>query len=298
MALRRILLCVCIWVAACSIVRAQDIDPHWTPRRAEPVLTVAPVKPNPARVMLGVEFGLATRADARSTLTSLSPVFTLGYRVHSRWAIGVDWGIAIAIDSPIMQDAQQRVGSGNPLLSSVHNLFEHDTQRLDLWVGATVPLAWLADGVERGFSRTNYAYALATRGLWSPWLWAPEQVGVASGGRWRFDVTPEFSVTAEGALGATLALSDVTQDPADLYLQLAPSAELGSDALRVGLRLQAVFMTSDTDALQTALAPYLRFDVGEWSFDARVLINLDEPLGFVGAGLDAWGILLAVRGAL
>jgi hypothetical protein len=242
-----------------------------------------------------LEFGLTSRSDDRSELWVLSPVASAAYRVHERWALALDWGVAMAIESPAAGNEESRVGSGNPMLSVAHRLSALEHNRFDVWLGATAPLAWLADGTKRGFSRAMYAHALATRGLWNAWLWAPEQTALASGVKWAFKPSRDLRLRAEGALGVTLPLGDVTQDAADLFVQLATAVEGSAGLLAFGLRLQSVLMTADSDPLQLAIVPYVRANFNVWALDLRTVINLDEPLGVFGAGLDAWGLLISLE---
>jgi hypothetical protein len=291
------------WLGQTTAARAQDVDPHWTPGpwgtdRSDGDVASTRTKPRPGPLGLRLDLAYTSRADELSTITALSPLLSARYRWHRHWAVGVEWGMAFAYESAGGANSEGEVGTGNPLLSAAHSLLADEQRHLDVWVGATLPLAWLDAGLERGFSRATYAYALAARGLWNPWLWAPESLGAASGGSYVTAVSRELSIVIEGALGVTLPLSDVTQDVADLYVQVASCAELGAGMLRLGLRVQAVAMTSDIDALQTALAPYAYLDVAAWSFGARFLLNVDEPLGFSGAGIDAWGLSLLMEGSL
>lgn len=291
---------VCAVVLTPIASHAQDVDPHWTPDtwQSDAAATLAQEKRTPGAVGLRLDLTYTSHADERSVRDVLSSLFAATYRFHRHWAIGLDWPVAYAHEAADSNHTQDRVGSGNPLLSAAHNVFDDERRRLDVWAGATLPLAWLPDDVARGFGRAMYAYALASRGLWNAWLWAPESLGVASGGSYVTNVSPDVAIIVEGAAGATAPLSDVTQDAADLYAQVASAGELGAGAVWIGLRVQGVFMTSDIDALQTALSPYARVEVGAWSFGGRVLFNLDEPLGFMGAGIDAWSLTLHAEGSL
>lgn len=296
--------CAFALALAPAVTRAQDVDPHWTPGAwhsdAPDAADVVQTRPQqtPGPVGLRLDLTYTSRSDDLTTLAVLSPMFSVSYRFRTHWAIGLDWGVAYAREAFDSNLTQHRFGSSNPLLSVARSLFDDERHRLDTWAGVTLPLAWLADGVERGFSRAMYAYALASRGLWNPWLWAPESLGVASGGTYVADLSRDAAIIVEGALGVTAPLTDVSQDTADLYVQVASAGELGAGVARLGVRVQGVFMTSDIDALQTALVPYMRFDFGRWSFGGRFLLNLDEPLGFMGAGIDAWGLTLHAEGSL
>lgn len=292
-------LAVCLsLVSLPSLVAAEappDVDRHWTPVEdaAAESPSVPPREAGPLVVRL--ELGTTTRAPQRSTLWVVSPLLAARYRLNELWAVGIDWGFVFAVDTPAQGDTQVRAVSGNPLLRGAYTLVDDGTTQLDLWLGVTAPLAWLADGTERGFSRATLAYALSMRGLWDAWLWAPEQIAAAGGGNLVVDASPETRVRVEAAIGTTLPLSDVTQDAADLFVQVASSLELRAGVVWFGLRVQAVMMTSDSDPLQLALAPLVAVDVGVLRLDGRLLINLDEPLGFVGSGMDAWGFLLSAE---
>jgi len=289
-------LCLSVVVLLPARLVAQSSDEYWMPGSVVSDEARTPEAERPhTPLSAALEFGLTSRSDDRSELWVLSPVASVAYRLHERWALSLDWGFAIAIEAPVAGDNESRVGSGNPMLSAVHRLSALERNRFDVWLGATAPLAWLADGTKRGFSRAMYAHALATRGLWNAWLWAPEQIALASGVTWAFRPPGDVRLRAEGALGVTLPLDDVTQDTADLFVQLAFAAELSGGPLAFGLRLQSVLMTADSDPLQLAIVPYARANFDAWAVGLRWVINLDEPLGFVGAGLDAWGLLFSLE---
>jgi hypothetical protein len=283
-----------IRIASVVLCFAWVATAHAEPAAASQVEASSPARP--ARFGFNGELGLTTRSDEASALVVLSPLIGASYRLGASIRFGLEWGLVFATETPRQGVPERTVAVGNPLLALLYRWLDTDTDRLELRAALVPPLAWLPSGVvERGLVRASYAYAAASRGLWNAWLWGAEQVAVVAGASWVRELIPLLRLRLEADVAMSLPLTEITQDLADAYLQLAPSLELHSEPVSLGLRIQAVFMTSSSATRQLSVSPYARVDVNAWSFEARPVINIDGPLGTGGAGLGAWGVLVSVR---
>lgn len=302
---------VLLGLSATRAVAAQEVDPSaesafTTYRSSSRVNTqdaavLADAEPGPRdaaaeRFTGKAALGFTRTSGQRDALWVFSPEVSADYRWAPEWSAGLDWGFALARHTPETGDSDTRAISGNPLLRVAHQLSYSDHRRLTVWLGSTLPLARLPEGAERSLGRAALAYAVATRGLWNAWQWAPERLGMAGGLCFHLTLTGRLRLRTETAVGSTFGLGE-ERGINDLFLQVAPAMEVDSGIAQLGLRAQGVLMTA-SDPSQISIVPYLRGTIGRWTLDGRVLINVDEPLGFSGAGLGIWGVLLGVEGSL
>jgi hypothetical protein len=227
-----------------------------------------------------------------------SALFGVRYHLTGRWAVGLDWGLMTAGQTAHQLDSQWRFGAGNPTVKLTRTLLEAGPHLLAVYAAIAHPLAWLPDSpAERGLVRAGYAYSAATRGLWDAWLWAPEQVTAVVGANWSLALTDHTALRLELSVAAALSLSGSGRRATE-YAQLAPELEVHFARVHAGLRLQSVVMSGWSDPLQLSVSPFVRADLQQWQLELRAVLNIDEPLGFMDAGLGIWGWLLAVRGTL
>jgi hypothetical protein len=247
------------------------------------------------RWRLGAELSLIVRDAPHETLSVTSPALHADYALTRDFGVGADWGFLLVTDAPRHESALWVTGSGDPLLKA----WWTPNAQLYLYAGVTAPLAWLSYDVEkRALMRLAYAHASASRGLWDPWLWAPEQASLVLGARFAQALGDDVWLRLEGGAAGSLSVSQVTRDLGDGYAQLSAAVETHTGPLDLGLRLQQVLMTSSSDAAQFSLGPYAALHMGRWTASARGVFNVDPPLGFLGGGLHTWGVLWSLRGSL
>lgn len=254
----------------------------------------------PPRWHLAGELGFIQQDDEHSTLSVASALFRGQYRVSSAIGVGVDWGFVLVDQAPASGASLWLLGSSDPSFKAFYaRTNDAGTDSLRIAAGFTLPLAWLSyDIVKRALMRSAYAHAAATRGLWNAWLWAPEQIALVLGAEWLHAFSSEARLIVEGGAALTHSISQATRAPADALLQLAAAIEARPTLIAFGLRFQGVLMTA-SDPTQFSVVPYLSAALGpKLSLTASVAVNLDPPLGLLGAGLGMWGALLALRGDL
>lgn len=247
------------------------------------------------RTRARAELGLSGRSDPNSSFHVLSPILSADYAFSHGFGIGVDWGMLLAAEAPAHAPDAWVAGQGDPWFKLWYTS-PAARDRYTLYVGLTVPAAWLPrDVVKRGLTRNAYAFAAATRGLWNAWLWAPEQIALALGGRYERELDPYTRFVLEGAAAGGVSLSRLSDALGTGYLQLGPAVELHERPIALGLRLQGVLTTGAADPLQLGASLYLRLTVSEVQLELGGLCNLYGPLGFTGVGAELCGGWLAVE---
>jgi hypothetical protein len=268
--------------------------------RAQDVHTLKTVAPTQLdfwqRTRARLELGISGRSDSASSLWIWSGVASLEHAFSHGWGVGADWGFFLVSEVPQPSAAALwATGPGDPWLKVWSDRAPSPEDRLRVYAGMTIPAAWLPrDATRRSLYRSAYAFGAGSRGLWNAWLWAPEQMSVAAGATWFHTLSKQVRVGVDATLGGGLSLVRGADDVGTLYAQLAPTLELVGERLVLGTRLQAVMTDTREDRLQLSAQSYLRFGQATWTLEISGLCNLDEPLGFVGAGLSICGAYLAV----
>jgi hypothetical protein len=175
--------------------------------------------------------------------------------------------------------------------------------RADFGVAAVLGLSSVSPSAERRVARAAYLHAIAMDGGWDAWAWAPAAVGLALPlrmarlhqlGRWR----------ARLDLDATLAATRQRQEGVLEYPERDPGwlAQAGVGYfvsprpwLSAGTRLQLVWMpTAPVFHTQTAVRPSVVLGRGPWRLATELLVNIDEPYGFLGMGQRVWALHLGL----
>lgn len=171
-------------------------------------------------------------------------------------------------------------------------------------VGITLPITNLYDpspGILTGF-----VVALALPGAWDPWLAYPFNMALAARGDFEYRHT-YFLVGAETAVGF---LFPVEYQGSTGNTAITPEIGVWAagrpvEQLALGARVQAVAIVatnaprgaSDAEGY-TALVPFVRLELGSAFVETRLVMNLDEPLGFAFDDGRYWGAYLGAGGQL
>jgi hypothetical protein len=148
-------------------------------------------------------------------------------------------------------------------------------------------------GTDRALARAAYGFALASRGLWDAWRWAPEQAGAAVQAGFMQEQKYRLRVllASEGGLGLTVPVSD-SAGSSQLVGQLAAEALFGKKVLVFGPRLQGVLMPlAESSSFQVSGGLSALVALGSNAMlKAQLLANIDHPLA---RGLGVWGLKLS-----
>lgn len=245
-----------------------------------------------------VEAGLVAseRQLPRDDLTILSPSAAALFRLNARSAFFVEVSGVLLLDTT--PEGTSWVGSlANPLVGASYRARNTGTTLLDVGLGAIAPVAFLGRDALAGQRRAALAWAAGMRGLWNAWQWAPEQGGLFVQASYERYLFADWVLQVEAAVAATVSVGVATQDAGDVYGQLALGWEgRPLSDLRFGMRFHTVWVTRGGDGNQWAVTPHVAFRVRDNSWlMLSALVNLDEPLGYAGTGMDLWALALGIR---
>ena len=275
---------------------------------------------------LDAGFTGAGRSDERAEFV-FSPELGVRFRPDRGLVVDAAWGFALATtsirgevtlggDTISYAGTPVRFDPGNPRLSVSYSGAVAPDVYLEVGLGAAVPTASRAQIgvdapglVERSSSELNHRAAMAMRGYWSPWAWAPERfslfVPVRIAGR-----LDDLLFHGEVGLGVMVpVLGDQGVDP-DVVLQLA--AGVGgrlSDALYIGVRLAGVGAPVGvtlpgpnapgepaSEAVVFSAQPWLRLRFDPVQVTLRGVVNLNGADGVAGDRAPPFGLFVGVGG--
>ena len=251
------------------------------------------------RFALGGEVGYFGDSQQASSLHVIAPRLAAHYAVDERWSIAGDFGMVM-----LVQDADAGPGDavgvrpGNPTAFLLLRGFL-GSMHYHAGLGGAAPLAVIDREGSGRIHRSAYNHAMAMNGLWDIWVWAPSRGAVIGYGRLEQDVHPELRLELELAPALMLPAREAfLRDPVRVLIPTAIDATTFKGPVRIGLRLQAVFMPADDpDALQTSIVPHLRVLIDQSFVEARYVFNLDAPLGGQ-TGVRIWGLHVGAGGPL
>lgn len=233
-------------------------------------------------------------ALSQEDLTIVSPVLHGGLPIGSGRSLTLDWGFTFV---DFDDDDESRSEVGNPFVA-VHQSIDLILLDLSVGFGVALPLANLPDdNSDRAFAAAALRSTSAARGLWDPWLWAPETLSLVA------PIRAEIGLLMLDLAGElTPALLIPTGDEVEgleneFILQMAIDASMSFVLARFGARLQAVWSpTSDDDLFvpddeaQVSIVPYVTVTLGPAFVSGSVTLNLTDP---VGSSFDDDGIWMA-----
>lgn len=233
--------------------------------------------------------------DNGQDLHVLTPAARLKTALSEHAELEIDWPSVLTDVSGGPSD-YTRFLSGNPLLAGyLVKPFEHEDARgyMRIGLGIAPPVIDVDPGTDLVRDITAFSAALATRGWWDAWSYAPDTLSVVVPAQWETLVGGALLIGGDAAAGLLFPTDDRIDDDTDLTLQAAGTLGYRSGPLTVGGKLQGVWLaTTDGDNAQLAAVPFVQADVarGAGFVYSRFVLNLDEPLGVFGDGADVWGL--------
>ena len=156
------------------------------------------------------ELAVTKRPALRDDVWMWSPVLAGRYRMYPRIDVEATWGGVAFVDRGRDGTSASTFGSSNLIGGARYWLEDESEQSISLSADLVAPLAWLGRDALAGQRRAGFALAAATRGLWNPWLWAPEQTGGAIGAVYARRFSPALRTLVEAGLGTTFSLGVAT----------------------------------------------------------------------------------------
>jgi hypothetical protein len=188
---------------------------------------------------------------------------------------------------------------GNALLAGTYRLPIGRGVVGELGLGLAVGLTALDPEPKRRLVRTALGHGIAMQGVCEAWLWAPGRGGFVMPARLHslHSLGPwAGSASLETVFLATLPRGDEGDSSLGQVLQFgAEYAVLPRPWLAAGARTHFVWMPRAVLWKgQASASPFLAVGLGRWRIAADLLVNIDEPYGFLDHGQRIWAASLKV----
>jgi len=254
---------------------------------------------------IGIELGLSagshdslperyrvfTDDDLEGSSFTLSPLLAFETPVSDDWALVGEWGFVFTDLSSDRGGGDSTFRIGNPFLGAVYSIMDNG---IDLSIGCGLGLPLASIPGDEPVAALAYLHAQAIRGGWDLWLWEARDLGIVFPIQLILDELPLFNLRGEAAVAGLISVSDNEEDDSDILFQLGGEAGLRLGFVELGARLQVVWLpTADGDNAQTAVEPFVLFDLKPGFVRFGLLMNLDKPLGFAFDEYGYWGVRLA-----
>ena len=284
--------------------------------RAEPA-PLPLIGPSPGatlgpRAAVWLDGGFTVGGPDEEHVLAFSPELGLRYRVVEELVAEVSFGLTLASTEvrgtgtlggePVDYDAGvRRADPGNPVVRALYSGRVARNIVLETGLAVAIPTAardeYGADArglAQRVGSEVSYRAALAMRGYWSPWRWAPERFSVAVPLRLAIEIE-WIVIDAELGLGLMFpVLGDRGVDP-DVVVQLAAGVGarvVGPLSLGVHLRGVGAALGATVPGVVVSTEPWVGLDVAPVRVTLRATINLNGDDGVAGARGPAFGLFL------
>jgi hypothetical protein len=256
------------------------------------------LSPPAGRLALAGQLSYFGDDQGASTLQLVAPRVALHYAFDERWSIAADYGVVVIGSIPDQGPGETAVRSGNPIVLGILR-GELGSVRYRVGFGGAAPLAVIDRESDGRLQHAAYNIVPALDGLWDVALWAASRGAVLGFGQaalclnaWaeaEFETAPALMIPARDAY--------VLGDPVELFVPTALGVALTVGPVTPGFRVQAVFLTAGSDALQLSIEPWLRWSLGGGFLELRYTLNVGEPVaGERGPG--GWGLHLGGGGVL
>lgn len=283
------------WIARAAFVLALAC-PSLVLAEARPTLLADHPASAHGNTALELELGWYTDSSGGVTMHVLSPFLGLRHAVSNEVELELDWPFAFVDVSPDAGGGDSTFVSGNPLLAAYYvGALERGYYRIG--GGVAPPLANLDAGdpgdVIHGIA---YTRALWIRGMWDFWLYAYDRLSLVV----PVQIEGQSDALVAGgdfAFAFMLPTDDQVAPDNEVVVQLGGMLGGRTGKTTLGARLHLVWIpSSDGDNAQLSLIPFVQGD-GSGFIYAKVLLNLDEPLGILGdGGQDVWGLFIGGGG--
>jgi hypothetical protein len=229
-----------------------------------------------------------------TTVHVLAPTFGVRLALSNSAELTLDWPLAFASVSTSGAPGESSFRTGNPLAAAYY-MQQREDGYFRVGGGIALPLARIPSSGNLGAPFIAYGGVAAMNGLWSLWLYAVDRLTLVLPAQLE---TRSGPLVLGGDFGMGVMVPTDSNNKTDVVLQIAGSLGARISAVTVGGRLQAVWLaTQQGDNAQLALVPFVQGDFSGGGFVyARLLVNLDEPLGVFGSGngllSKVWGLYL------
>jgi len=275
-------------------------------------------------VWLEAGFSGGGRGDERAEFVA-SPEFGLRLRAGDGVVLDASWGLSVAATSVEgevsiggemvrFRGRPTRIDPGNPVLQLLYSGAVASNVHLEVGVGAGVPTAARSQVgsdnptlSERSASQVSHRAAMAMRGYWSPWRWAPERFALfvparvaASFGELALDFDLALGVMVPVLGGRGVDADVIVQLGAGVGGQVAEPLFLGVRLRGVGAPLGVIVPGVDpegsdaSDRVVFSAEPWVRLSVDPVQLSLRAVVTLNGADGVAGERAPAVAAFLGV----
>jgi len=264
--------------------------------RAEPPTGLAVDVPN---LQLSSAFfqGAGQAPDNRNVLAMvLSAQTTAGSEQGLDYGISIGW---LRMSQPSDEGALVTARVGNALGTGTYRLPMGRGFTGELGLGLALGLTVSDPEPKNRLVRAALGHAIAMQGICEAWLWAPGRGGFIA--PVRLHHTHRLGPWAgraslESVLLATLPKGDEGESSLGRVFQFGVEyAVLPRPWLAAGARTHLVWMPRAVLWQgQGSVSPFAAVVLGRWRVAGDLLVNIDEPYGFLGRGQRIWAASLKV----
>ena len=247
---------------------------------------------------VGVEMGLYHNrlGDADGSVTGLRQVIDGEVLLFDTVAISA----ALPFSEIILSgggDTEARARVGNPLLALYYHL-GGETLTLRVGGGLALPVANIPDDDDGLVALVVYGVGLAMNGFQDPWFWLPETMPI---------LLPSLRISADiglvtldarGDVVIAVPITETDQRDTEVILPASIGALVHVYMIGIGVRFGATAIATgddEQDKGQLSLAPVVTADFDPVQLEARLVMNLDDPLGFAFDDEGFFGFFLGVH---
>ncbi len=221
----------------------------------------------------------------------LAPALFANIALSERWSLNAAWLFAF---TPARAGGRTAFQAGNPSIGLGTVLWD-DVIKVRTGAGWVLPFTLLTNPDAFGSAllkraatlRGNSGFSLVAPGLLGLTPWADVS--------WR---KGRLRLGLDGRLPMSVQLSEERGRRADAVLQFSGAANVDvSSHVDAGATLQAIYVTTaapQVDPTHFALIPHVRLTGDAGFAEARLVVNLDAPLGFSFSRGGLWAAALAL----
>lgn len=215
---------------------------------------------------------------------------------------GLDYGVSLGwlrMSQPSGDGALVTARVGNALLAATYRIPIGSGFSGELGLGLALALTASAPEPKSRLVRAALGHAIAMQGICEAWLWAPGRGGFILPARLHHHHTLgpwAGRASLESVFLATIPKGDEGESSLGRVFQLgAEYAVLPRPWLAAGARTHLVWMPRAVLWQgQGSVSPFAAVVLGRWRIAGDLLVNIDEPYGFLGRGQRIWAASLKV----
>lgn len=250
----------------------------------------------PSQGVAALDLNIFTRGQDGGSVVHLSPVVHVGYKVHPKVRVTLDWGFAWSQLSPAVGDSIDDFVLGNPVIAGHYLFVDTAVFKASAGIGLGIPIISIDDpsGLSgltgAAIEDLNLGLATGVHGLLDSPMWLPDTLTVLIPLHAHYHMHSGLTI-APGL--EFLVFIPVGKGDESTEFGLNFNVDVGYDVgvVEPGLGFQLDYIpTADGDNFQSSMSIFLKAHFGQGFARVRFLMNFDSPLGFSFDDNRVWGL--------